>query len=76
MKDGFGREISYMRVSITDKCNLRCIYCAGCAEQPGCAADPGTEGRHFPESSGAELSPAELEEIVEAAVSLGIRCIL
>ena len=27
MKDSFGREISYMRISITDRCNLRCHYC-------------------------------------------------
>lgn len=27
MKDRFGREIDYMRISITDKCNLRCRYC-------------------------------------------------
>lgn len=27
MKDGFGREIDYMRISITDRCNLRCRYC-------------------------------------------------
>jgi cyclic pyranopterin phosphate synthase len=27
MRDAFGREISYMRVSITDRCNLRCAYC-------------------------------------------------
>lgn len=27
MKDQFGREIDYMRVSVTDRCNLRCIYC-------------------------------------------------
>ena len=27
MKDQFGREIDYMRISITDKCNLRCQYC-------------------------------------------------
>lgn len=27
MKDKFGREIDYLRVSVTDKCNLRCIYC-------------------------------------------------
>ena len=25
--DNFGREISYIRVSITDRCNYRCIYC-------------------------------------------------
>jgi cyclic pyranopterin phosphate synthase len=27
MKDLFGRTIDYLRVSITDRCNLRCIYC-------------------------------------------------
>lgn len=27
MKDQKGREITYMRVSVTDRCNLRCIYC-------------------------------------------------
>ena len=25
--DRFGRNINYMRISLTDKCNLRCIYC-------------------------------------------------
>jgi cyclic pyranopterin phosphate synthase len=27
LKDGFQRVIDYMRISITDRCNLRCIYC-------------------------------------------------
>ncbi|MBE6465104.1 MAG: GTP 3',8-cyclase MoaA [Eggerthellaceae bacterium] len=27
MKDSFGRNINYMRISLTDRCNLRCIYC-------------------------------------------------
>jgi GTP 3',8-cyclase len=27
MRDSFGREISYLRVSVTDRCNLRCVYC-------------------------------------------------
>lgn len=27
MRDGHGRRIDYMRVSLTDRCNLRCIYC-------------------------------------------------
>ena len=25
--DRFGREINYLRISLTDKCNLRCVYC-------------------------------------------------
>lgn len=27
MKDNFGRELSYLRLSVTDRCNLRCQYC-------------------------------------------------
>ena len=27
MQDSFGRKIEYLRVSVTDKCNLRCRYC-------------------------------------------------
>lgn len=27
MKDRYGREIDYLRISITDRCNLRCKYC-------------------------------------------------
>lgn len=27
MKDRYGREINYMRISVTDRCNLRCKYC-------------------------------------------------
>ena len=27
MQDGLGREIDYLRISVTDKCNLRCRYC-------------------------------------------------
>jgi len=27
MLDNYGREINYLRVSLTDRCNLRCIYC-------------------------------------------------
>ena len=27
MIDGFGRAITYLRVSVTDRCDLRCVYC-------------------------------------------------
>ena len=27
MTDNFGRNIDYIRISITDRCNLRCVYC-------------------------------------------------
>ncbi|MDH7493830.1 MAG: GTP 3',8-cyclase MoaA [Candidatus Saccharicenans sp.] len=29
MKDRFERQINYMRISVTDRCNLRCFYCRG-----------------------------------------------
>lgn len=27
MQDGFGRQIDYLRLSVTDRCDLRCVYC-------------------------------------------------
>src|SRR6516164_10919619 len=27
MVDPFGRAVSYLRVSVTDRCDLRCVYC-------------------------------------------------
>jgi len=27
MRDAFGRRIHYLRISLTDACNLRCVYC-------------------------------------------------
>ncbi|MBO5562034.1 MAG: GTP 3',8-cyclase MoaA, partial [Firmicutes bacterium] len=27
LTDSFGRKIEYLRLSVTDKCNLRCVYC-------------------------------------------------
>ena len=27
MKDRYGRSIDYLRISLTDRCNLRCRYC-------------------------------------------------
>ncbi len=27
MRDSYGREIRYLRISVTDRCNLRCVYC-------------------------------------------------
>src|SRR5437764_7311621 len=58
--DSFGRRLTYLRVSVTDRCNLRCTYCL--------PAD--TE---FPFGDRAFLSPAEIETIVGALARLGIR---
>jgi len=58
MKDQFGREITYLRLSLTDHCNLRCVYCM-----------PLTGLTFVPTAE--LLSADELEKIVRAAVSAG-----
>ena len=37
MQDRYGRIIEYMRVSVTDRCNLRCVYCMPREGVPGVA---------------------------------------
>ncbi len=59
MLDQYRREINYLRISLTDRCNLRCIYCMP-AE--------GVEKQHHRDI----LSLEEIAEIAEAAVELGI----
>ncbi len=27
LTDRFGRRLNYIRISVTDRCNLRCLYC-------------------------------------------------
>ena len=59
MRDAFGREINYMRLSVTDRCNLRCRYCMPAEGVPATAhADI--------------LRYEELLRVAQAAVSLGI----
>ena len=56
MKDGYGRSIDYLRISLTDRCNFRCIYCMpenGVAQDQ--AAPPAQEAAEpEPVSGGAE----------------------
>ena len=59
MKDQYGREINYLRVSITDLCNLRCQYCM---------PESGVEKKEHSKI----LSFEEIIQIVNAAVELGI----
>ena len=60
MKDNFGREITYLRLSVTDKCNLRCRYCM---------PEEGVPCRSHAEM----LTEDEMVSAVEAAAKLGIR---
>ncbi len=58
--DSFGRQIDYLRISLTDHCNLRCVYCMP------------LQGLTFAPSD-AYLTPAELEKVVRAAAGVGFR---
>jgi len=59
-KDSFDREIDYLRISVTDRCNLRCVYCM---PLEGLRFLPGPE----------MLNAAEIEQVVRAAVAVGFR---
>jgi GTP 3',8-cyclase len=59
-RDSFNREIDYLRVSVIDNCNFRCVYCM-----------PLGELRFLPKAD--LLTPAEIETVVRAAVSVGFR---
>jgi cyclic pyranopterin phosphate synthase len=59
MQDRFGRRINYLRVSVTDRCNLRCHYCM-----------PGEGVSLLPHNE--ILSFEEIFAVVKAAVKFGI----
>jgi cyclic pyranopterin phosphate synthase len=56
LADKFGRTITDLRVSITDRCNYKCVYCR-----------TGSEGAQF-----AELEMQEYLRMIRVFVSLGI----
>ena len=60
MIDKLGRDITYLRISLTDKCNLRCRYCM--PEEGVCRR-----------SHSEMLNEDEVVTAVEVAASLGIR---
>jgi len=60
LRDSFGRTIDYLRVSVTDRCDLRCVYCM---------PPEGIPLKHFSEI----LTYDELVRAVRVAVSLGVR---
>ncbi|MGW8323841.1 MAG: GTP 3',8-cyclase MoaA, partial [Thermodesulfobacteriota bacterium] len=57
--DSFNREIDYLRISVTDRCSLRCIYCK-----------PGDRASGFPENQ--ILSAEEIVRVVRLARSFGV----
>lgn len=66
--DRFSRTISYLRLSVTDRCNLRCLYCMPCESTNEDIAIPPYKNL----AAGELLTYEELERIVRIAVSLGM----
>ena len=62
MKDSHGRVIDYLRISLTDKCNFRCIYCMP------------AEGVR-PMAHDELLRIEEIETIARVATDIGIRSV-
>jgi cyclic pyranopterin phosphate synthase len=60
LTDPFGRSVEYVRLSVTDRCDLRCFYCL-----PG-------DYREFSEPE-EWLTFAEIERVISAFVSVGVR---
>ncbi|MCA6298993.1 MAG: GTP 3',8-cyclase MoaA [Phenylobacterium sp.] len=57
--DGFGRAVTYLRVSVTDRCDLRCVYCMA---------------EHMTFLPKAQvLTLEELERLASAFIDLGVR---
>jgi len=57
--DSYSRPISYLRISVTDRCNLRCVYCMPAEGVP-------------PRAHDEILRYEEIEMVVRAAAGLGI----
>ena len=58
--DSFGRKIDYLRISITDRCNERCLYCM-------------PEGYKGWEQTRDHLTADEIIRVVRVAAGLGFR---
>ena len=57
--DAFGRQINYLRLSLTDRCNLRCRYCMG------------QDVKFLPKAE--VLTLEEMERLCAAFIRLGVR---
>jgi len=58
--DPFGRKVDYLRISVTDRCNERCLYCM-------------PEGYKGWETKPDHLTAEEIVRVVHAAAGLGFR---
>ncbi|MFZ4597779.1 MAG: GTP 3',8-cyclase MoaA [Terrimicrobiaceae bacterium] len=59
-RDGFGRQVDYLRISVTDRCNERCLYCM-------------PEGYKGWSQRPDHLSAREIVRVVRASLGLGFR---
>ena len=63
LTDSFGRSITDLRISVTERCNYRCVYCRTGQGEASNHAEPPAE----------PLSWSELERLARAFVGLGIK---
>ncbi len=68
MLDRFNRDIYYLRIAVTDRCNLRCTYCMPARRSFN---EGGPEEGIKLKSHDDILSYEEIDEIVKTAVKLG-----
>lgn len=65
LTDAFGRPVTDLRISVTERCNFRCIYCHN--EGQGSPVAPPSAPRSD------EMSPQEIERIVRTATEFGVQ---
>ncbi len=70
MRDALGREIRYARLSVTDACNLNCVYCGDAGTKAACTGSERMDARSCADQS--PLSAGDFELIARALVSLGV----
>ncbi|KQC16108.1 MAG: cyclic pyranopterin phosphate synthase MoaA [Methanosaeta sp. SDB] len=59
LRDPFGRKVTGLRIAITSRCNMSCLYCHHEGEEPG-------EGSR-------EMSAGEIAKVIRAGADLGVK---
>lgn len=60
LTDFLGRKLTYLRISLTDKCNFRCFYCYSSVPETECATPSNL------------MSPNEIVDMIRLFASLGV----
>jgi cyclic pyranopterin phosphate synthase len=60
--DAYWRRLEYVRLAVTDRCNMRCFYCL-------------PKGSRCPRTTACWLTVDEIEQVMSAFAALGVSCI-